>query len=532
MRNLALSKDTQRVILLILDGWGISPAISGNAIAKANTPNFNLYLKNYPHTTLSAAGEEVGLTWGEVGNSEVGHLNIGGGRVVWQYLAQVNHAILDNSFFVNKALVGIVKSAKKSRKNLHLIGLASSGGVHSHIDHLIALLSLIKRHGGPTTYLHLFTDGRDSSPEAAKDDFKHIQNRISEMKIGKIATICGRYFAMDRDRRWDRTEVAYNAITSGEGTLAGNPINAIKKAYLEGNSDEFITPIVIGDKKGKPIGSVSDGDSMIFFNFRSDRIIQLVRAFSEDEFTGFNRKFFFPSLQITSFTHYHRSFNFPTAFPPREIKHCLPEVIYSQGMPQLHIAETEKYAHVTYFLNGGKEKAYPSEDRILIPSPRVATYDEKPEMSANEIAKKTCENVAKEKYPFIIINIANPDMVGHTGEFDACVKAVETTDETLGKIVKCGLDHQYFIMVTADHGNVEEVRDQITGRVSKDHTTNPVPLLLIGPGLKRSDRDQARNYAELSPVGVLADIAPTVLELLKINKPKEMTGYSLLPILL
>lgn len=522
------------VILLILDGWGLSPSFEGNAIANAKTPNFDFYFKNYPHTSLAAAGEEVGLTWGEVGNSEVGHLNIGGGRVVWQYLARINHAILDNTFFKNQILISQINSTSKQKKNLHLIGLASSGGVHSHIDHLLALLKIVKRHGSPTTYLHLFTDGRDTHPQAAIEDISKIQKYLNQIKIGKIATICGRYFAMDRDRRWDRTELAYNAITAGIGNVEPDAITAIKKSYKAKIFDEFIKPTVIRNKTDKPDRIMYDGDSAIFFNFREDRMVQLVKSFWEADFSEFNRKVYFPNLAITTFTKYRKDFPFSVAFPYQGITNSLAEILSSQKIPQLHIAETEKYAHITYFFNGGQEKAFPLEDRILIPSPKVKTYDKKPEMSAFEISKNACEKIHQKNYRFIVINIANPDMVGHTGDFNASIKAVETTDKVIDEITKCAFDNQYLLLMTSDHGNVEESKYQITGRQSKDHTTNPVPFILLDPQLKFQEKDAlTQNQNEdLSPVGVLADVAPTVLELLGVNKPKEMTGYSLLPILL
>ncbi|MFC1656640.1 2,3-bisphosphoglycerate-independent phosphoglycerate mutase [Patescibacteria group bacterium] len=521
------------VILLILDGWGISPNKVGNAINKARKPNFDHYLTNYPHCSISAAGEEAGLTWGEVGNSEVGHYNIGAGRVIWQNLARVNNAIFDNSFFRNSILVNACKQAKKNKKKVHLVGLVSQGGVHSHLDHLLALLSLVGHNGSPETCIHFIADGRDSPPKIALTDIKKIEDKSKMSRVGKICSVTGRYYAMDRDQRWKRTEAAYQTIAQGIGETATSAYEAIQKAYKKDLSDEFITPTTIVDKNNEPLGKISDGDFVIFFNFREDRMIQLARSFHDK-----NLKYFktikFEDLNLISFSKYHQGFDFPVVFPPQPIMNTLPELISNAGMKQLHIAETEKYAHVTYFLNGGKENPVQNEDRILVPSPKVATYDIKPEMSIFETVKKTGEALRSHKYQFLVINFANPDMVGHTGNFDATVKAIEATDSALKILVDEARKNSYYTLITADHGNAEEMYTAETGQISKDHTTNPVPVILITHENKKntpSDQNQIDQFLNGQPIGVLADIAPTVLELLHIKKPAEMTGYSLTNIL-
>ncbi|MFH1749282.1 MAG: 2,3-bisphosphoglycerate-independent phosphoglycerate mutase [bacterium] len=521
------------VVLLILDGWGISPNKVGNAINKAHKPNYDHYLTNYPHCSISAAGEEVGLTWGEVGNSEVGHYNIGAGRVIWQSLARVNNAIFDNSLFRNSILVDACHKAKKTKKKIHLIGLVSQGGVHSHIDHLIALLSLISHNGSPETCIHFITDGRDSPPKIALTDIKKIEDKARVSRVGKICSVIGRYYAMDRDSRWKRTEAAYRAIADGMGEYATTAYEAIQKAYQKDLNDEFISPTVIVDENNQPLGKIDDEDCIIFFNFREDRMVQLVKSFYDKQIKQFNTNPY-KKLNLISFIKYHQHFDFPIIFPPQPIINTLPELISQAGMKQLHIAETEKYAHITYFLNGGKEDPVQNEDRILVPSPKVATYDLKPEMSVFKIVKKAGKALDTHKHQFIIINFANPDMVGHTGNFDAAVKAVEATDSALKILVNNATKNSYCMLITADHGNAEEMYTAETGQISKDHTTNPVPVILITPQNKKnipSDQNQINQFLNSQPIGVLADLAPTILDLLHIKKPAEMTGYSLTNIL-
>ena len=529
--NNVLTENYRGVILIILDGWGISPTNEGNAIAQAKTPNFNSYIANYPHCSISASGEEAGLAWGEVGNSEVGHFNIGSGRVVWQSLARINNAIIDNSFFRNSVLIKTCREAKKNHKNLHLVGLVSEGGVHSHIDHLLALMTLVGHNGAPNTFIHIFTDGRDSPPKIALTDIKRVEDKIKACRVGKIASICGRYYALDRDKRWTRTEVAYEAIAKGTGEYAPTPYDAVKQAYQKNLTDEFIPPTVITDKNHEPIATIKDGDYVIFFNFREDRIIQLVKAFWDPNFREFPTVKY-PDLHLTSFSKYFRDFDFPVSFPPILLSRTLPEEIARAGMKQIHIAETEKYAHVTYFLNGGKEEPMPNEDRVLVPSPKIATYDKKPEMSVFSVAEKIQEAVQKQSYQLIVANFANPDMVGHTGNLQATIKAVESCDQALKTVVDTALKFSYITLITADHGNAEEKYNPETGQISKDHTSSPVPVILITPGnQKNGDSSEVDKFLNSQPVGVLADIAPTVLKLLNIPQPKEMTGFSLTNIL-
>ncbi len=521
------------VVLLVLDGWGISPNKVGNAINKANKPNYDHCLTNYPHCSISAAGEEAGLTWGEVGNSEVGHYNIGAGRIIWQSLARVNNAILDNSFFRNSILVDACHKTKKTNKKIHLVGLVSQGGVHSHTDHLMALLSLISHNGSPETCIHLITDGRDSPPKIALTDIQKVEKKTKESRVGKICSVIGRYYAMDRDQRWKRTEAAYQTIANGKGEYVMSAYEAIQKAYRNNLTDEFVTPTVIVNKDKSPLGQVDDGDFIIFFNFREDRMIQLTKSFYDKKLKEIKTNQY-EHLNLVSFSKYQQNFDFPVVFPPQPITNTLPELISNAGMKQLHIAETEKYAHVTYFLNGGKEDKLQNEDRILVPSPRVATYDLKPEMSVFEIAKKSEEALSTHKYQFIIINFANPDMVGHTGNFDAAVKSIEATDKAIKILFDSVIKNSYCMLITADHGNVEEMYTAETGQISKDHTTNPVPIILISHANKKntpSNQNQIDQFLNSQPIGVLADIAPTILDLLNIKKPTEMTGYSLTNVL-
>ena len=527
------NKSYNGIVLLILDGWGISPHQVGNAINQAKKPNFDYYLTHYPHCSIAAAGEEAGLNWGEVGNSEVGHYNIGSGRVVWQNLARINNAIFDNSFFRNSILIQACKDVKKDKKKIHLIGLVSQGGVHSHIDHLIALLSLISHNGSPETCIHFICDGRDSPPKIALTDIKRVEDKTRTSRVGKICSISGRYFSMDRDQRWKRTEIAYNTIACGKGETASSAYEAIQKAYQKDLTDEFITPTTIVDKYEQPLGKIENGDYIIFFNFREDRMLQLVKTFDDPNFKEFKIQKL-SNLHLISFAKYHQNFNFPVVFPPQSISNTLPKIIAQAGFKQLHIAETEKYAHITYFLNGGDEHAVQNEDRVLVPSPKVATYDLKPEMSVFEITQKTQEALKRKKHQFLVVNFANPDMVGHTGNLEAGIKAIQACDQALKILIDSALENSYCVLITADHGNAEEMYTAETGQISKDHTSNPVPVILISPyNLKNNSisNTDILQFLNSQPIGVLADIAPTILDLLNIKKPKEMTGYSLINIL-
>lgn len=505
------------LVLVVLDGWGLSTRVEGNAIAQADTPNFKRFLSDYPHCTLTCSGEDVGLPEGQMGNSEVGHLNIGAGRVVYQEFTRINRSIKTGSFFKNPVLLNAVNSAKKNNKALHLMGLLSDGGVHSHISHLFALLDLAAMENMRNVFVHAFLDGRDVPPANAKEYFESLGKKLGEMGSGAVATVMGRYYGMDRDRRWDRTERAYNAMVFGEGIYAGTPMEAVDLGYGREETDEFIKPTVITSVAGGPVAKVSDGDSVIFFNFRPDRARQITRAFVDRDFNGFKRKPGYPVVDFTCMTLYDKNIEAPVAFEPQELHNTLGEVLSKNGVTQLRLAETEKYAHVTFFFNGGVEDPNPGEERILVPSPKVATYDSKPEMSANEVTDKFLEQLKSEKFGIIIMNYANPDMVGHTGDMTAAVKAVEIVDSCLGKLTRAVLEKDGTIMITADHGNAEEMKDP-EGEPHTAHTTNLVPFILIG-----------RNTAGITlRDGRLEDIAPTILQLLDIPKPEEMTGDSLI----
>lgn len=505
------------LMLMILDGWGLNPEATGNAILKANTPNFDRLMRHYPNTTLDAAGLAVGLPEGQMGNSEVGHLNIGAGRIVFQDYTRISEDIKNGNFYKNPVLISAMENALKNNKALHLMGLLSDGGVHSHINHLIALLKLAKKYNLKKVYIHAFLDGRDVPPANAGKYIEYIEGVMKEIHLGEIATISGRYYAMDRDRRWDRTEKAYNAIVFGEGLTARSPLEALHKSYERKETDEFVVPTVIVDDKNNPKGLVEEGDSIIFFNFRPDRARQLTYAFCNEDFEGFKRKKGFFRVNYVCMTQYNANIkNAKIAYKPEPLKNIFAEVISKAGLRQLRIAETEKYAHVTFFFNGGVEKPFPNEDRILIPSPKVATYDMMPEMSANEVTEKVIEKINEDIYDVIIMNYANTDMVGHTGDFDATVKAVETVDRCMGKVVESVHKKGGTILVTSDHGNAEQMLEYISKEPHTAHTSNKVPLILIGD----------KNY--LLRAGKLADIAPTMLQLLNIEKPEEMTGKSLI----
>ena len=503
------------VVLTIMDGFGYTPDVEGNAIALAGTPNLDALCKEYPHTLINASGLDVGLPDGQMGNSEVGHTNIGAGRVVYQDLTRITKAIEDGDFFINKELVAAMENAKD--KSLHILGLLSDGGVHSHINHLIALLDMAKKNGLKNVYVHAFTDGRDTDPQSAKSYVEKVQAHMDEIGTGKFASVSGRYYAMDRDKRWERVEKAYDAIVEAKGNTAESAIKCIEDSYAAGINDEFIVPTVILED-GKPVGKVNENDSVIFFNFRPDRAREITRAITDRKFDGFKR-----TLVATKFvcmTTYDATMeDVSVAFGPEDIVNTLGEYLSKNGKEQLRAAETEKYAHVTFFFNGGKEEAYKGEDRILVPSPKVATYDLQPEMSAYELLDKVLAAIDEDKYDFIAVNFANPDMVGHTGVMEATEKAIKTVDECVGKLFKKLLSIGGSGIITADHGNAELMIDKLTKRPITSHSTNPVPFIVVG--------DEFKN-AELLSDGRLSDIAPTVLSMMKMEKPKEMTGHSLI----
>ena len=494
--------------LIIMDGFGLAPAADDNAVTLAKTPVLDGLFRDYAHTTLSASGLDVGLPAGQMGNSEVGHTNIGGGRVVFQDLPRISRAIEDGSFFKNEAYNKAMDDCLKNNSSLHLYGLLSDGGVHSHIEHLFALLQMAKDKGLTKVYVHCFLDGRDVSPTSGKGFVQELQDKCAQLGVGKIATVMGRYYAMDRDKRWERVQMAYDAMVYGEGHHSSDPVAAVAESYANGVTDEFVEPVVID-----PDGTISDNDSIIFFNYRPDRAREITRAIVDPDFDGFAREFF-PTTYVCN-TEYDASMpNVLVAWPHIAVKNGLGEYLSSMGMTQLRIAETEKYAHVTFFFNGGVEKQYPGEDRVLVPSPKVATYDLQPEMSAFEVCDKCVERIESGAYDVIILNFANCDMVGHTGVLEAAVKAVETVDTCVGRVVDATLKMGGIAMVTADHGNAEDMK-QPDGSPMTAHTTNLVPFILCGAG------------SELR-TGRLADIAPTILDVLGLACPPEMDGRTLI----
>lgn len=509
-------KAPKPVALIILDGFGLRNDVTGNAVAQANKPNYDRYWNTYPHTTLTASGEAVGLPEGQMGNSEVGHLNIGAGRIVYQDLTRISKSIREGEFFENETLQGAVDHAKKNGKKLHLYGLLSDGGVHSHIAHLFALLELAKKSDLHEVYIHAFLDGRDVAPDSAKGYLEQLQAKIEEIGVGQIATVQGRYYAMDRDKRWERTEKSYRAMVYGEGPQYTDPIQAVVESYEKSVFDEFVMPTVIVGADDKPVALVETGDAVVFFNFRPDRAIQLSQVFTNSDFRGFDRGANAPSeLYFVCLTLFAESVGGFVAYKPKNLDNTLGEVLVQNGKKQLRIAETEKYPHVTFFFSGGRDVELPGETRILINSPKVATYDLQPEMSAYEVAAAAVAEIEADKHDAIILNFANPDMVGHSGMLEPTIKAVEATDECLGKVVEAVLAKGGVALITADHGNADMVIDE-NGRPFTAHTTNPVPFIVTKQG------------ATLREDGILADIAPTILSLLGLAKPEEMTGHPLI----
>jgi len=501
------------VLLIILDGFGIWREERGNPILKAKMPNLTQISRNYPGVALISYGMEVGLAWGEMGNSEVGHINIGAGTTVYQSFARIQMSIQDSSFFKLKIWADAIAHAQKNNSAIHLAGLVSNGGVHSHQDHLFALLKLLsaQKIKNPV-YIHVFTDGRDAAVKSAPVFIEELQKQIRQYHIGQIATMSGRYYAMDRDKRWERTELTFKAMVDKK------PEETLEKSYAQNITDEFVKPTVFTDANNQPLGLVKENDVLIFFNFRPDRMRQITELFLKSQIKN---------LFLISMTEYDRNYKIPVAFPPQDIEKPLAYVVSQAGKQQLHIAETEKYAHITYFLNGGREEPFDGEDRLLIPSPKVPSYDKKPEMAAYEITEKTLEAIAKEKYELIAMNFANGDMVGHTGNFDATVKAVETIDECIGKIYAAVEKYGGSMVITADHGNCEEMINLATGQVDTEHSTNPVPCWIITPWNKFKNT-YGGPPDPIIPSGILADVAPTVLELLKLSKVPEMSGRTLL----
>ncbi|MBD2578931.1 2,3-bisphosphoglycerate-independent phosphoglycerate mutase [Oscillatoria sp. FACHB-1406] len=506
------------VVLVILDGWGYREATEANAIALANTPVMDSLWAAYPRTLIRASAKDVGLPIGQMGNSEVGHLNIGAGRIVPQELVRISDAVEDGSLLENPTLVQTCQKVRASGGKLHLLGLCSEGGVHSHSLHLLGLLDLAKLHGIGDVCIHAFTDGRDTPPTDGIDALQAIEDHMAKIGIGRIATISGRYYAMDRDRRWDRVQKAYEVMTTdgvGDGRSA---VQVLKDSYEREITDEFIEPTRIAP------GAIAPGDGVIFFNFRPDRSRQLTAAFVKPDFNGFERKFIHP-LEFVTFTQYDASLSIPVAFPPQSLTNILGEIIAQHGLRQFRTAETEKYPHVTYFFNGGLEEPFPGEDRELIPSPMVATYDKAPAMSADKVTQAVCGAIDKGIYSFVVVNYANPDMVGHTGKLDAAIRAIETVDRCLGKLLESASRMGATVLITADHGNAEYMRDE-EGNPWTAHTTNLVPLILVeGEGRKIPGYG---TEVQLRDDGRLCDLAPTILDILNLQQPKEMTGHSLL----
>lgn len=504
------------VVLIIMDGWGLAESGSDNAVFLAKTPHVDAFWRSYPATRLASSGEAVGLPANQMGNSEVGHLNLGAGRIVFQDMLRINRAIADGSFFQNEVLLNVLQKVRERDSALHLLGLLSDGGVHSHAEHLYALLRMAKKMGLQKVYVHAILDGRDTSPRSAGEHLLALKREMAALEIGRVASIAGRYYSMDRDRRWLRTERAYRAYVYGEGHHSQNGLGALGDAYYRGETDEFVTPVVIHHENEQPLALVNTGDGLIFFNFRADRARQISRAFvQKDDFQDFERGAAPSFPDFVCFTEYEQDLAAPVAFPPQYIAATLGEVLSKEGRRQLRAAETEKYAHVTYFFNGGREKPFPGEERILVPSPQVETYDRQPEMSAAQVTAEVLAALDSNHYDLVVLNYANADMLGHTGNLEAAIKAVETVDRQVGAVVARVLEKGGTALVTADHGNAEKMMENGTPHTA--HTENDTPFILISPGGKYT----------LPVRGKLADVAPTILRLLDIPVPAEMSGSSL-----
>jgi len=538
------------VVLVIMDGWGVAPPGRGNAVSLAQTPNVDYLLQTYPAMTLQASGEAVGLPWGEMGNSEVGHLNLGAGQIVWQSLPRIDRAITSGDFYNNPAFLKAMAQVKANNSALHLLGLFSDGAVHSSHKHLYALLEMAIQQQVDRIYLHLILDGRDTAKDAGKFFIQELMEKIKQLGKGEIATLSGRFYAMDRDNHWERTALAYQAMTKGltrralpvrattEGltrraTTEGkseqtyvDPLQAVEDSYQQSVYDEEFKPVVL-TKNNQPVATVKPGDSVIFFNYRPDRTRQLTKAFVLDNFDGFKREKI-KDLCFVTMTEYEEGLPVEVAFPPQPITRPLAKVISDLGLKQFHTAETEKYAHVTFFFNGGKEQPYPGEDRKVVPSPRIPSYADQPVMSAPQVEQGVVQAINSGRYHFIVVNFANGDMVGHTGNIPAAVQAVQTVDQMVGQIVQTALSKQWAVVIIADHGNCEEMLDSSTGEKVKEHSTNPVPLIVVDANRALpSPLTEPPDLTRMTPVGVLADVAPTILKLMGIAKPKEMTGAAL-----
>jgi 2,3-bisphosphoglycerate-independent phosphoglycerate mutase len=513
---MAITQRARPVALIVLDGWGYRPETDGNAIALANTPTWDSLWARGSRTLLEASGLRVGLPAGQMGNSEVGHLNLGAGRVVMQDLVRISSAIADGSFYTNPALVGACREVKKKNGTLHFMGLIGTGGVHAIDTHLCALIDLARREDVQRVAIHAFLDGRDTLPKSALAYMQDLIEYITQTgSPARIASVAGRYYAMDRDRRWERTEIAYRAIVYGEGTPVADPLEAIRQAYEAAKTDEFMLPVVVTEN-GKPVAPMQDGDAVICFNYRSDRMRQIVRALIDPGFDGFDISKR-PKVSVTTLTNYDKTFPVPVAFDPTSMERILAEVLSARGLCMLKTAETEKYPHVTYFFNGGVEQPYPCEHRVMIPSPKVATYDLKPEMSAEGVTDALIKGISSGEHDFILCNYANADMVGHSGSIPATIKAVETVDQSLARVLRAAESAGTRLLVTADHGNAEMLIDPETGGPHTAHTTNPVPFISVDWGQEQ----------RLRTGGALCDVAPTILSMLGVEQPAEMTGVNL-----
>jgi len=522
----------KKAILVILDGWGISGETVGNAIANASTPNMDIFKKFYFYTNLQASGMSVGLPWGNMGNSEVGHLILGAGKVLYQNLPRVSLAIREKTFFRNEVLLKTIIHATKNNSNIHLMGLVSDGGVHSHTDHLYALLELLKASGVDSNkvFIHIFTDGRDTNPKSAIGFVSDLMKNMKEENWpGKIASIMGRSYAMDRNKNWEKTKLAYYCMVNGVGKKTDNPINALEKYYANETTDEFIEPTLITDENNN-FNLIKENDSVIFFNIREDRVRQLTQSFALNDFSNFDRGRKLSNLYFTTMMEYEKGLPVNVVFPAENVEYPLGRVLSEIGIKQLRIAETEKYAHVTYFFNGGKEEPFKKEYRVIIPSKQVVSYDQAPEMSAKEITDQVITKIESGVFNFILVNYANPDMVGHTGNYKATVKAIEFVDQCLGRLYKSAMENSFTLIITADHGNAEEIIDVKTGEKITEHTINPVPFVVVNAQSKLDKEKLLNNNTnyENNINGMLCDVAPTILKIMEIKKPDEMTGESLL----
>ncbi|MCK5332545.1 2,3-bisphosphoglycerate-independent phosphoglycerate mutase [Candidatus Parcubacteria bacterium] len=518
----------KKIILVVLDGWGINSEETGNAIANSQTPNMNEFTNYYPSTELQASGIAAGLPWGEVGNSEVGHMIMGAGKIIYQNLPKVSLSIQDRSFFDKKALLDAIDHSKNNNSKLHIIGLLGDGGVHSHIDHLYAILELLKisKINKDDVCIHAFTDGRDTSPKSAVKFISELQRNIKEENFpGKITSIMGRYYAMDRNKSWDRTGLAYHCLVNSVGVKETDPKIALEKYYEKNITDEFINPTLISDDNGN-FEQIKKNDSVIFFNIREDRARQITRAFTAVDFDGFDRGEKIPNLHFTTMIEYEKDLDTTVVFSPNNVEYPLGKILSESGLKQLRIAETEKYAHVTYFFNGGREEPFKNEFRMLVPSPSVAQYDQAPEMSADMITDQIIKELARDEFNFILVNYANADMVGHTGNLKATVSAVEFVDKCLGRLYKEAMNNNDTILITGDHGNAEEIFNVQTGEKITEHSSNPVPFILINNNVRYKEAKIDNPKQGIG--GMLSDIAPTILEIFELSKPQEMTGRSLL----